>query len=430
MLRRPFARLALIAAILAAPAEPAEIPERRISFAPGAESATIEGSLTGHEVVDYLLNARAGQRANISLGTRSGTLYFNLIPPGAEQWEAVFVGSRDGGQFEGVLDRGGDWRIRLYQMGQARDGGETHGFRLETIVAAGQAGGAGAAIDALVAACADAARDHFGDHEAGVDMRSNGARVDGTETVGGTISLETRAAYVACAFAPGSGALVEFFVDGEDRTGAVTGGAGGDASVPADWDYLAPEEGGPRRWEVTAGGGLRLHEGPSVASPVVATLPQGAILSNLGCEAGADRVWCDVQPFRGGPRGHVAAEFLRPAIAPHGAPLFGPDDSAARAGEGDFDANGTLACAMAPGAPMGDCAFGVSRGGGGDASVAVTRPDGSVRILFFQRGEFVGVDASQAGGGFATEAVREGGLSRIRVDGERYEVVDAIVFGG
>lgn len=192
----------------------------------------------------------------------------------------------------------------------------------------------------------------------------------------------------------------------------------------------SPSEGGPRHWAVAATGAVNLREAPSTAAAVVAKLSGGDVLSNLGCENGEGRTWCYVQPWRGGPVGYVAAELLAPATNPTGGVAVGEDDSALRAGRGDFDAKGDIPCAQVAGQPTRPCAFGVARAGGGDATVIVTRPDGSTRALFFVRGEFMGADASQAGGGFDASATREADLFLIRVDAERYEVPDAVVFGG
>ena len=62
--------------------------------------------------------------------------------------------------------------------------------------------------------CGAVARQYFGVRNARAAMQYNGARVDGTETVGGDIYLQTRSAYIACAFPKGSRRMSEFFVDG------------------------------------------------------------------------------------------------------------------------------------------------------------------------------------------------------------------------
>ena len=161
----------------------------------------------------------------------------------------------------------------------------------------------------------------------------------------------------------------------------------------------APEDGGPRLWQVTGvSSALNLRQEPSSTAPTIARYAPGTILTNLGCRRAQGRVWCDVQELGGGPRGYVAAEFLRPAVSPAGAVATGPDDSALRAGQGDFDATGTFPCAQRAGQPMHQCPFGVARAGGGFATVVVTKPDGVKRALFFANGRFLGADTSQADG--------------------------------
>jgi hypothetical protein len=198
------------------------------------------------------------------------------------------------------------------------------------------------------------------------------------------------------------------------------------AAVPA-----APEDGGPRNWEVTGvPRGLNLREEPSTSSRIVATYRAGTVLDNLGCRHAEGRVWCDVQQLGGGPRGYVAAEFLRPAISPDGAAAMGPDTSALRAGQGKFDATGKIPCAQYSGQPMLQCDFGVARAGGGYATVIVTKPDGVKRAIFFRMGVPLGADTSQADGYGEFGAEKESDLHLIRVGSERYEIPDAVVLGG
>lgn len=197
-------------------------------------------------------------------------------------------------------------------------------------------------------------------------------------------------------------------------------------SVPA-----APEDGGPRNWKVTGvSGELNLRERPSTTAKIVASLAPGTILDNLGCEQAGGRAWCDVQKLGGGPRGYAAAEFLKPALSPDGVAATGPDDSALRAGQGKFDATGSIPCAQVRGQPMTACEFGVARAGGGYATVVVKRPQGGTRAIFFRMGIPVGADTSQADGYRAFGATREGDLHRIRVGDERYEIPAALVRGG
>ena len=195
----------------------------------------------------------------------------------------------------------------------------------------------------------------------------------------------------------------------------------------------APEDGGPRNWKVSGvSGALNLRERPSIRAGIVGTFPPGTILDNLGCQRAADeeRIFCDVQPLGGGPRGYVAAEFLQPAISPDGSAATGPDDSALRAGQGQFDASGRIPCSQVRGQPMSECEFGVARAGGGYATVVVTKPDGRNRAIFFRMGIPIGAGTSQADGYPEFQATRESDLHLIRIGDERYEIPDAVVLGG
>jgi hypothetical protein len=322
-----------------------DIRTERVQFARGAESAVVEGSITGYQTVDYRLGASAGQTMNVSMATDNGANYFNILAPG-ESETALFVGSSSGGQFEGVLPERGDYTVRVYLMRSAARRDEVANYRLEIAIA-----------------------------------------------------------------------------DAAEASGGATTAASGD--VP-----LAPEDGGPRHWEVTGvTGALNLREAASTSARAIASYASGTVLDNLGCQEAEGRVWCDVQELGGGPRGYVAAEFLTPAISPDGSAHYGEDESALRAGQGDFDATGPLPCAQAPGQPMGQCDFGVARGGGGAATVVITRPDGRTRSIYFANGTAIGADTSEADPG-AFSAEREGDLTRVRIGDERYELIDAIVLGG
>lgn len=212
--------------------------------------------------------------------------------------------------------------------------------------------------------------------------------------------------------------------DEAQHQGSPAGEARGGVPAP-------PDSGGPLHWEVTGvATGLRLRASPSVSAATLTSYPGGTLLANLGCRLAEGRVWCDVQQLGGGPRGYVAAEFLTPAVSPNGAAIMGPDDSALRAGQGDFDASGSVPCAQHPDQAMRECPFGVSRTGGGYATVAVTRPDGRKRAIFFQMGIPIGADTSEADGYHDFRSDRVNDVHYISVGPERYEIVDAIVLGG
>lgn len=187
----------------------------------------------------------------------------------------------------------------------------------------------------------------------------------------------------------------------------------------------APAAGGPRNWRVEQP--VTVHEEPSTTAFALGHFQVGTILDNLGCERVGDGVWCDVQPLGGGIRGFAPATSLQPAAASDGRVPRGPDDSARRAGEGKFDANGEIRCAEYAGEPMRECEFGVARAGGGYATVVITKPDGDPRIIFFRLGRAVGVNTSQAEGYPEFSVTKKHGVNVIRVGDERYEIPDTVV---
>lgn len=118
------------------------ITEYAVQFPRGKSGTTIQGSLRGDETVDYKLRAAAGQEMKIRL--KPSTVYFNVLPPGSKD-VALFVGSRDGDTFTGTLAEGGEYRIRVYQMGSAKSSGKARNFKIEVSITGAAAAGAAAA---------------------------------------------------------------------------------------------------------------------------------------------------------------------------------------------------------------------------------------------------------------------------------------------
>ena len=94
-----------------------------------------------------------------------------------------------------------------------------------------------------------------------------------------------------------------------------------------------------------------------------------------------------------------------------------------------YHATASIPCSMGGGAPTGHCDAGVKREGGGSAMVTVTKPDGRTRTIFFENGRAIGYDQSQADTG-RFGASRQGDLNIIKIGQERYEIPDALPFGG
>jgi len=147
--------VSLIAAILAFFSAPPILADtgirvERVQFKRGANSAVIEGKITGYDVVDYVLRVSKGQHMNISMATKNGANYFNILAPGENQ-VALFNGSLHQNQFEGTAPKSGDYKVRVYLMRSAARRKEVANYRLEMIVTgAATAAHGGAGHDAKV----------------------------------------------------------------------------------------------------------------------------------------------------------------------------------------------------------------------------------------------------------------------------------------
>jgi len=109
------------------------IRTQRVQFAKGANSAFVNGTIKGYQTVDYVLRASQGQHMNVSMATKHGATYFNILAPGQTE-VAFFNGSVSGNQYEGTLPATGDYKIRVYMMRSAARRNEVADYRLEMIV--------------------------------------------------------------------------------------------------------------------------------------------------------------------------------------------------------------------------------------------------------------------------------------------------------
>lgn len=109
--------------------------------------------------------------------------------------------------------------------------------------------------------------------------------------------------------------------------------------------------------------------------------------------------------------------------------ITGNTSSDAKVAGTKFNATGNIPCSMGNGAPTGSCAFGVVRRGNGSADVTVKKPDGRSRTIFFEKGKAISADISQADYGEFSSS-KESDLFIIRIGNERYEIPEAVIFGG
>ena len=105
-----------------------------VKFKAGNFGAMVNGTIIGDEYIDYRLGAKKGQTMFVDLGVDgtngSGTVYFNILPPGSDG-VAIYNSSIDGNTTTVKLPSSGNYRIRVYQMGNDADAGKTSGFHID-----------------------------------------------------------------------------------------------------------------------------------------------------------------------------------------------------------------------------------------------------------------------------------------------------------
>ena len=100
----------------------------------------------------------------------------------------------------------------------------------------------------------------------------------------------------------------------------------------------------------------------------------------------------------------------------------------ARAKSGDFDRAGVVGCSQEAGQTLGTCEA-VIAGATDGAVVVVTFPNGFSRMLMFEDGAFLRGNATMSGVGTDTEWSISDGIYRVRVDDQRFEIPEALVWG-
>jgi hypothetical protein len=204
----------------------------------------------------------------------------------------------------------------------------------------------------------------------------------------------------------------------------------GERSETVQGDFADGLAGGPDFWRVALSdptGILNIHDGPSTGAAAIGRLPDGAILRNLGCRMNEGRRWCNIEATApGGIAGWVAGEFLVESAGD-------ATDGDALVGDTPYNATGFVACWRGADGAEQECTFGVTREGAGTGNglVMVTWPDGDGRVIYFEAGTPVSYDQSQAEQGVEMTATRsENGVNIIFIGEDRFEIPDAVIWGG
>lgn len=95
----------------------------------------------------------------------------------------------------------------------------------------------------------------------------------------------------------------------------------------------------------------------------------------------------------------------------------------------DFTASSIIKCER-PGTGAAQCDAGVVREGNGNGFVMVFWPDAGSRVLYFENGEIMRYDQSEADGGAELRVTRDADLQIVTVGDARFEVFDALLIGG
>lgn len=155
---------------------------------------------------------------------------------------------------------------------------------------------------------------------------------------------------------------------------------------------------------------------PASRAPVVARLPEGAVVRVLDCRAGPDGPWLRVETERGLEGWASAARLVSSPPSPETAP-----SSVGLRGNGmPFDETGSARCARASGETARDCPFGAIRLGAEGAVVWIGDGDGRERRFVIEEGAL-----TAPAEGATLE--RRGDRLVIRADGARFELPAALL---
>ncbi|MUV15765.1 g-type lysozyme inhibitor [Noviluteimonas gilva] len=107
------AALALFAATAYASDKVTSVP---VHFAKGTSSASMKGSFSGYDSVEYALGAKSGQTLTVKIAGNSNA-NFNVFAPGDKPGAATAIGSGSvGADWSGPLPKSGDYTIQVFQM--------------------------------------------------------------------------------------------------------------------------------------------------------------------------------------------------------------------------------------------------------------------------------------------------------------------------
>ena len=123
---------------------------KQIAYGKGKSSASVNGKVQGSNDVDYVIRAGAGQTLTVDFKASKAAAYFNVLPPDSKG-DAIFIGSSEGNHFKAALPSDGDYTLRVYLMGGAKDSDKPVTFTLKVSIPA--TGKADSGVEAAKKAC-------------------------------------------------------------------------------------------------------------------------------------------------------------------------------------------------------------------------------------------------------------------------------------
>lgn len=296
----------------------AQAPQQvEVHFLPGTSGASYSETIAGHDTVEYYLTANAGQVMGVTLNTLNASNYFNVWAPGQDT--ALFMGSVEGTDFQGVLPSSGRYRVQVFLMRNAARRGESATYTINMTVDAGSA--------AVVTPAPEFADGNAGGPDWWEITLSSGGNLHIRSGPGrgyGVVTSLPSGSVVRNLGCQGTGSERWCQVDYGAHTGWALGQYLGEANAPsgnapivADHtpapDYADGIAGGPDWWIVrnlSAGDRLNIRGGPSTNDQIVGQANSGTTLRNLGCRAVGQARWCEIQNQAGNLRGWVNARYL------------------------------------------------------------------------------------------------------------------------
>ncbi|MFC3616099.1 SH3 domain-containing protein [Lutimaribacter marinistellae] len=307
----------------------AQLRTEDVRFASGTSGTTIQSRIVGNEEVRYQLAANAGQEMQVDLAASNSSAYFNVFAPGdiPGQSTAMFIGPISGTSYAGTLPESGTYTIQVFLNRNAARRGESADYRLSIGI------DGGAIVPPDFADSLTGGPNWWAVTGVSSDGRLN---VRAGPSTGNRVVATVPNGFVlrnlGCVISSGRWCNVE----APDRrlSGWVAGrflqesvGPSEPPAQPAP-DFADGLSGGPDWFAVTgvsSGDTLNVRSGPSTQNRVVARMPNGFTLRNLGCVQRSQR-WCQVEAPDGRFAGWVAGRFLREGTAPSGPAIAIPTD--------------------------------------------------------------------------------------------------------